>query len=508
MKAKKNKPGLRGRDVAKDHFSSGLTDPADTSESRLIIRVLEGRSLLASDVETGKSDPICFIWFGSASEDAPSLEDLEKNPSVLQTQVCPVTTDPIWNENVTFKLGDLVNDTKELGDMRIIIFIRDQDIDKDADGNVSKNFDELGMLEISLKEIIIEGKIMKTSIVKAANWYNLQKAPGMRKVDGKIKLTISLIFVEKDTPILSCQILPEEMETENDNSAEANLPTLLKHFQNFMKSKSTNPSRAVPSSPGKGSLMQSLDGASLLSGSTKNDESRPYRAKSASPGRSRDRKPSLSSVVSEKRLKSENRDAAESFDDSQSTVKDRKQSKLRPQTAPSRISNRPNRYGSNDSGSLYSDNGVDLEWNEIERDIDGNQILKEELLSAIDDLQPLKQNSDIRTGQINYHPKQSLSNVNEDNDEVLVRSKRNVTNDLLQQDLGISDRRVVDRVGSDRKPGGIRNKYDVNSDYEVAKVVKGHQQDLSKENNNQNDQDEAFEFGVPSLGDELVNEGI
>ena len=33
--------------------------------TRLVVRVLDGKDLLASDIMTGKSDPICFVWCSS-----------------------------------------------------------------------------------------------------------------------------------------------------------------------------------------------------------------------------------------------------------------------------------------------------------------------------------------------------------------------------------------------------------------------------------------------------------
>lgn len=33
--------------------------PADT---RLVVKLIEAKNLLASDVETGKSDPLAFVW--------------------------------------------------------------------------------------------------------------------------------------------------------------------------------------------------------------------------------------------------------------------------------------------------------------------------------------------------------------------------------------------------------------------------------------------------------------
>jgi hypothetical protein len=62
----KNKTLLKVRPVAKDHFSSGKVKAPGSDLTRCVVRVFDGESLLASDAETGKSDPVCFIWVGES----------------------------------------------------------------------------------------------------------------------------------------------------------------------------------------------------------------------------------------------------------------------------------------------------------------------------------------------------------------------------------------------------------------------------------------------------------
>ncbi len=55
----------------------------------------------------------------------------------------PCTTDPLWNQDITIPLGNLVNDIKALANMRIIIFVRDEDRKTLADGNEGIDYNEL-----------------------------------------------------------------------------------------------------------------------------------------------------------------------------------------------------------------------------------------------------------------------------------------------------------------------------------------------------------------------------
>ena len=56
--------------------SSFHLDDQKTKEGCVItVKLLEGGDLLASDVETGKSDPVCFLWVGHQDE-VPSIGSL------------------------------------------------------------------------------------------------------------------------------------------------------------------------------------------------------------------------------------------------------------------------------------------------------------------------------------------------------------------------------------------------------------------------------------------------
>lgn len=202
------KTGLKGKDVSSDHWSSGVKE--DPNFTRFVIRILEGRSLLASDVETGKSDPVCFVWCGPKDS---KLNDLEKvtdinaeENGVLMTDVCEKTCDPIWDppRDLTFPID--VSDINLIENMKCSIYVRDEDLDE----NEVSSYDELGMVEFNFDDFIKEGKAMKNSIVKSAAWYKLKPTPGMKRVDGELKLSLSLIFAPNDLPAILDQLSPDK----------------------------------------------------------------------------------------------------------------------------------------------------------------------------------------------------------------------------------------------------------------------------------------------------------
>ena len=97
-----------------------------SSDSRFLIKILKAENLLASDAETGKSDPICFVWCGLPNE-VPTLDkteprkDLEKTitknedvdksnngNNIQRTKVLKERIDPIWNEEKTFFLDFII----------------------------------------------------------------------------------------------------------------------------------------------------------------------------------------------------------------------------------------------------------------------------------------------------------------------------------------------------------------------------------------------------------------
>ena len=200
------KTGLKSREVSPGHFSSGVK--SEPTFSRFVVRILEGKSLLASDVETGKSDPVCFLWLGAKDEKTPEWEKINQENAeeyrVVLTEVCPTTCNPIWNQDITFPLE--VNEISHLENLKCIIYVRDEDVN--ADGSTS--YEDLGMIEFNLDEFMKGGTALQNSIVKSAAWYQLKKAPGMRKIDGSLKLTVSIIFAQTDIPSIIEQIAPEK----------------------------------------------------------------------------------------------------------------------------------------------------------------------------------------------------------------------------------------------------------------------------------------------------------
>ena len=206
---KKTYNPLKGKTVNKSHFSSGVVDKTireqKAAQNRLVIKLFEGKNLLASDAETGKSDPICFMWLGSADSGMPDWEDVN-NPSVLRSAVCPTTVDPIWRSEHAFTLGEM-----NLTD-RLLVYLRDEDIE--ADGSCS--YDALGLLQFTMKDILSQGKKVNNSgVVLGPIWKDLTRYPGMRKVDGKIKLTLTLHFgtSEESMNAVKNGLLGEEMNS-------------------------------------------------------------------------------------------------------------------------------------------------------------------------------------------------------------------------------------------------------------------------------------------------------
>jgi C2 domain len=204
----KKKTGLNVTSVSKDHWSNGGGKPK-VEGTRLVVTILNGKGLLASDVVTGKSDPICFLWCGlpivstaskSAVDEFMDVTDEEEcaKIGILRTKVCPTTLEPVWNEDIVFPLA--VDDTYSLAQLRCLIYVRDEDIDDDEKGDDTISYDELGMCEISIKDILMYGKPLRTSIAYISKQLDLKSSPKMKKsAEGYIKVTCTLIFDEADT---------------------------------------------------------------------------------------------------------------------------------------------------------------------------------------------------------------------------------------------------------------------------------------------------------------------
>lgn len=219
----------------------------------LSVRFLEGQNLLAADVMTGKSDPVCFVWWGRINDTPPPLDAFHQRNNdynIKRTEACTSTCNPLWNRSkdvdLVFPLHGALStsnlatnnnnnntnsDIYEILKTKIIIYVRDQDTLEDG----SIYYDELGMLEINVKDVILEGKILQNSIMKSACWYDLKKTPGMIRIDGKLKLALTLFFDDNDYDNLKSQIDPTDCSSIriNDNKR---LMKLLSVFQNQCKS--------------------------------------------------------------------------------------------------------------------------------------------------------------------------------------------------------------------------------------------------------------------------------
>lgn len=203
-KKTKKKTGLTVTSISKDHWSIG-GQKCKVEGTKLVVTILHGKGLLASDIYNGKSDPVCFLWCGLTS-DFKSVDNLMAITSqvecnkvgIKRTKVCPTTLEPIWNEDIVFPL--VINNVELFSQMRCIIYIRDEDINTEDCIDEEFSFDELGMCEISMSDIIMNGKVGKQSIVFASKQLDLKSSPKMKKnAEGYVKVTCSLIFDENDT---------------------------------------------------------------------------------------------------------------------------------------------------------------------------------------------------------------------------------------------------------------------------------------------------------------------
>jgi len=84
------KAGLKGKDVDKNHWSANKKY-VKPSQTQVIVRVLEGKNLLASDLDTGKSDPQCFVWLYKDGDEEP---DLDLAASLANSCPLPDTYEP------------------------------------------------------------------------------------------------------------------------------------------------------------------------------------------------------------------------------------------------------------------------------------------------------------------------------------------------------------------------------------------------------------------------------
>ena len=168
--------------------------PPPDDSTRVVVRLLDGKRLLASDLETGKSDPVGFVWVGYDKKEPDWSRYSEHDSCIHLTKTCKTTIDPIWNENITFPFE--LSKPEDLNDMRCVILVRDED--EDENGGPEPVYQNLGRVEISMKDVIAKGKVIKHSIVSRAETYSLLKFGRMSKVDGFIRIAVSIFFSETD----------------------------------------------------------------------------------------------------------------------------------------------------------------------------------------------------------------------------------------------------------------------------------------------------------------------
>ncbi|CAM9858287.1 unnamed protein product, partial [Ectocarpus sp. 13 AM-2016] len=225
-----------------NHFSSPLagTDDPLLKRTRVTVKVLEGKNLLVSDLLTGTSDPVTFLWVGSTER---GCVDLKHDRRVQSTEVRKHTVDPVWDAEFVFPLE--VQSVEDVLSGRINILVRDHD---DADGDL--HYIDLGRVEVPLETVLTEGNIMAhTQLVQLpARWYPLQRCRGMKKSRGALKLAVGF-FVGSD-----CVLLRDE---DNDTLGQrlgsaARFEHHMKRFRGCRRSDgcvraaSTSPPRRTP----------------------------------------------------------------------------------------------------------------------------------------------------------------------------------------------------------------------------------------------------------------------
>lgn len=190
------KTGLKFREVSKDHFSSNLSSRQSLPFTHIVVRLLHGSNLLASDVSTGKSDPVCFLWVGQIDAvpnfDFNTKTGKAKDAHVFTSKVCHTTVDPIWNEDITLPI--IFDDINAILTMKLCILVRDEDVNDDN----TISYDDLGLIELTFQQIFNAAKVVKGAMLLSARKFSLKKTANMRRVDGDIKMTISINFADED----------------------------------------------------------------------------------------------------------------------------------------------------------------------------------------------------------------------------------------------------------------------------------------------------------------------
>ncbi|CAM9948679.1 unnamed protein product [Scytosiphon promiscuus] len=190
-----HKTALTRTYFSRNHFSSPLADTIDPmmKRTRVVVKILEGKNLLVSDLLTGTSDPMVLLWVGSGDE---GDIDLKQDRRVQSTEVCKHTVDPVWDAEFVFPLT--IESIQDVMSGRVNLLVRDRD---DADGDI--HYVDLGEASISLSTVVTDGNIMAhTQLIQLpARWYSLQPCRRMNKCRGALKIAISF-FVGPDSDLL------------------------------------------------------------------------------------------------------------------------------------------------------------------------------------------------------------------------------------------------------------------------------------------------------------------
>ena len=204
--------------VSKD---SKFMKQAPMKGTHLVVTVIDGKGLLASDAWSGKSDPICFLWCGPYPENMEGNDGSDAHMDattfdecgplgILRTKTCTQTLDPVWNEELIFPLA--IEEINSLTKLRVIIMCRDEDWNDDPDnpeGEQLQQFDDLGICEISIRDVVVFGKAMPAAktIVDANHQFELKRG---RKMDinakGSLRITTKIIFDEQECEKLYSQV--------------------------------------------------------------------------------------------------------------------------------------------------------------------------------------------------------------------------------------------------------------------------------------------------------------
>jgi C2 domain len=243
------KRALKPSYFSRDHFSSSIsvqTDPRKL-QTRVVVRILQGKDLLASDLLTGTSDPVCFVSVADSSGAAPTSID---DPRVQSTAACKHTVNPNWDAELTFPLkADSVEDIMAGS---VLITVLDQD---DEDGSV--HYDALGEVSIPLETIITQGSMKPhtQSIMLNATWWPISKSSSMRRCSGSLKVSLSLVL-GPDCPLLGA--LPEDnCDTTEAAAAFADVFTAVRRVTAATSQSLSASSRSVSPLRGRGAQRSS-----------------------------------------------------------------------------------------------------------------------------------------------------------------------------------------------------------------------------------------------------------